>query len=135
MLPSELLAIAARLHVLLRRKTGRVTDTEWLAVNAEYAAEIIRFARERAVEPGLEDVAEWADRLEQAMATVSAPRKTLLGAVTRPRAAPPVPAPAPARDSDFQKSGWAASVFADSRPATPRDAGDDDPGRYVGGLR
>ena len=40
MLPSETLAIAARLHVLLRRKTGRVTDTEWLAVNADYAAEI-----------------------------------------------------------------------------------------------
>jgi hypothetical protein len=52
MLPSERLAIAARLHVLLRRKTGRVTDTEWLAVNAEYAAEIVRFARERALEPG-----------------------------------------------------------------------------------
>ena len=44
MLPSERLAIAARLHVLLRRKTGRVTDTERLAVNAEYAAEIVRFA-------------------------------------------------------------------------------------------
>ena len=66
MLPSERLAIAARLHVLLRRKTGRVTDTEWLAVNAEYAAEIVRFARERALEPGMEDVAEWAGRLEQA---------------------------------------------------------------------
>ena len=62
MLPSERLAIAARLHVLLRRKTGRVTDTEWLAVNAEYAAEIVRFARERALEPGMEDVAEWAVR-------------------------------------------------------------------------
>lgn len=37
MLHSEKLAIAAHLHVLLRRKTGRVTDTEWLAANAEYA--------------------------------------------------------------------------------------------------
>ena len=26
---SDKLAIAAHLHVLLRRKTGRVTDTEW----------------------------------------------------------------------------------------------------------
>ena len=44
---SELLAIAAHLHVLLRRSCGRVTDTEWLAANAEYAAEIIRFAGSR----------------------------------------------------------------------------------------
>ena len=34
---ADKLAIAAHLHVLLRRKTGRVTDTEWMAVNAEYA--------------------------------------------------------------------------------------------------
>ena len=26
---SDTLAVAAHLHVLLRRKTGRVTDTEW----------------------------------------------------------------------------------------------------------
>jgi hypothetical protein len=95
MLPSERLAIAARLHVLLRRKTGRVTDTEWLAVNAEYAAEIVRFARERAVEPGMEDVAEWAGRLEQAMMAAPAPRKTLLGAIAPPRA--PAPATGPSR--------------------------------------
>ena len=42
---SDKLAIAAHLHVLLRRKTGRVTDTEWMAANAEYALEIVRFAR------------------------------------------------------------------------------------------
>ena len=46
---SEKLAIAAHLHVLLRRKTGRVTDTEWMASNGSYAREIARFARERAV--------------------------------------------------------------------------------------
>ena len=131
MLPSEILAIAARLHVLLRRKTGRVTDTEWLAVNAEYAAEIVRFARERALEPGLEDVAEWAARLEQAMGAAPAPRKTLLGVVTQPRAA----APAPARDSGVHRPGWGESLFADSRPAPPGEPDEGDTGRYVGGLR
>ncbi|MBK6367247.1 MAG: hypothetical protein IPF65_08305 [Polaromonas sp.] len=50
MLDSEKLGIAAHLHVLLRRKTGRVTDTEWMASNLEYATEIIRFARAKAVE-------------------------------------------------------------------------------------
>lgn len=42
MLASEKLAIAAHLHGLLRRKTGRVTDMEWMASNAAYAAEIVR---------------------------------------------------------------------------------------------
>ena len=46
MLVSQKLAIAAHLHVLLRRKTGRVTDTEWMADNLEYALEIVRFSEE-----------------------------------------------------------------------------------------
>jgi hypothetical protein len=71
MLDSERLAIAAHMHVLLRRKTGRVTDTEWMAGNLEYAAEVVRFAREKAREDGHAELAEWADKLEQA---VGAPR-------------------------------------------------------------
>ena len=43
---SDKLAIAAHLHVLLRRKTGRVTDTEWMAANADYAQDIMRLARQ-----------------------------------------------------------------------------------------
>ena len=67
MLASEKLAIAAHLHVLLRRKTGRVTDTQWMADNLEYAADVVRFARRSAEEDGHTDLAEWADKLEQAM--------------------------------------------------------------------
>ncbi|WP_294769387.1 hypothetical protein [uncultured Rhodoferax sp.] len=67
MLNSEKLAVAAHLHVLLRRKTGRVTDTEWMACNTEYAAEIVRFARAAADEDGHADLAEWAAKLELAM--------------------------------------------------------------------
>lgn len=68
MLESEKLAIAAHLHVLLRRKTGRVTDTEWMASNVEYAVEVVRFARASAQEDGHPDLAEWADKLEAALA-------------------------------------------------------------------
>ena len=64
---ADKLAIAAHLHVLLRRKTGRVTDTEWMAVNAEYALEIVRFARQRAQEDGEPELAEWAARLDHAI--------------------------------------------------------------------
>lgn len=76
---SDKLAIAAHLHVLLRRKTGRVTDTEWMAHNAEYAQEIVRFARQHAEEDNLPDLAEWATRLEGAvLAQAPAPSAPLL---------------------------------------------------------
>lgn len=112
MLPSEKLAIAAHLHVLLRRRTGRVTDTEWMAQNAEYAAEIIRFARARAREDQAPELAEWADKLEHAVLGI---------ATARPTAAP---AAAP-RDSGF----------AESVPAGTRPARDPNAPRYVGGIR
>lgn len=67
MLDSEKLGIAAHMHVLLRRKTGRVTDTEWMASNAEYADEIIKFARARAVEDKYPELAQMADKLALAM--------------------------------------------------------------------
>jgi len=75
MLVSQKLAIAAHLHVLLRRKTGRVTDTEWMASNLEYAAAIVRFARTRAAEDGHADLAEWAGKLEDAVLHEGAPPK------------------------------------------------------------
>lgn len=77
MLASEKIAIAAHLHVLLRRKTGRVTDTEWMAQNLEYATEIIRFARARAAEDGHSDLAEWAARLEHALRDTAVPHRPL----------------------------------------------------------
>ena len=67
MLNSEKLAVAAHLHVLLRRKTGRITDTEWMAGNTEYAAEVVRFARASAHAAGHVDLAEWAAKLERMM--------------------------------------------------------------------
>lgn len=65
---SEKIAIAAHLHVLMRRKTGRVTDTEWMAADAHYAHEIARLAREKSLEEGHADLAVWADKLEEVMA-------------------------------------------------------------------
>lgn len=96
------LAIAAHLHVLLRRKTGRVTDTEWMAVNAEYAQEIVRFARQRAQEDHTPELAEWADRLDHALhaAPATAQRRPWLdkaAQVVRPQAGP-APAPVSAHE-------------------------------------
>jgi len=93
---TDRLAIAAHLHVLLRRKTGRVTDTEWMAANADYALEIVRFARQRAQEDDVPELADWAGRLEQAVHEAQPEtRRPLLDvaaqAVRQRIAAPPSP--------------------------------------------
>ncbi|HEY8879767.1 MAG TPA: hypothetical protein VIN03_19510 [Roseateles sp.] len=81
---SEKLAVAAHLHVLMRRKMGRVTDVEWLVRNADYAQEIIRLACQQAEHP---EVAEWGARL-----------RAMLFAKPAPAPAPaPVPAPVSSR--------------------------------------
>jgi len=67
MTSSEKIGLAARMHVMLRRKTGRVTDTEWMASNVDYAAEIVRFAHDYAAAEGHPDLAEMAGKLAQAM--------------------------------------------------------------------
>lgn len=76
MLNSERFALAARLHVMLRRKAGRVTDTEWLASNQDYAAEIVRFSMDYAKKEGHHDLAELADKFAAAMFRPSAPAAT-----------------------------------------------------------
>jgi hypothetical protein len=76
---NEALAAAAHLHVLLRRKTGRVTDTEWMASNSEYAQAVVRFAREKAASDGHADLVPLAERLETLMGQIVAPaRKPLV---------------------------------------------------------
>ena len=85
MLESERVAIAARLHVALRRKVGRVTDTEWMANNVEYATEMVRFARAHAQEAHDVELGDIATRLEEVMAPLAAQAQVL--AATRERVA------------------------------------------------
>jgi len=110
MLESEKVAIAAHLHVLLRRKTGRVTDTEWMAANADYAREIIRFARASAKEDGHPELDEWAGKLESALGLK-----------------------APVAEPDAPRSGY--SDTAAGFPSTSPPEGDDGVPRYVRGIR
>ena len=104
---SEKMAIAAHLHVLLRRKLGRVTDVEWMVKSTDYAQEVIRIARAEAHE----DLHEWASKLETAIA---------------PRAAKAATRSSDPADSRF---GFAASRLPEGEaPAAPNE-------RYVGRLR
>ena len=65
---NDAFSAAAHLHVVLRRKTGRVTDTEWMVHNADYARAIVHFAREMARSEGLAELLPLADRLESLVA-------------------------------------------------------------------
>ena len=76
----EKIAIAARLHVLMRRLTGRVTDVEWMVASQDYARELVRLAR---ATPHAE-LHEWAAKLEAAVIPPPAP-------VAEPVLPPPVP--------------------------------------------
>lgn len=151
MLVSEKLAMAAHLHVLLRRKTGRVTDTEWMASNTEYALEIVRFARAKAQEDGHPDLAEWADKLERAtvesaktpgarplaQSALQMLRERSAGAATTPATAQDAPAFSPDTTGGFSSSTFGESGFADSVLGSGRPRKERDPNapRYVGGIR
>ena len=78
---SERIAIAAHLHVLLRRKLGRIVDTEWLASNEDYAREIVRLCKAQEDD----SLHEWADKLDRHYAQSRPPRPADI-----PSAPPPV---------------------------------------------
>ena len=127
---SEALATAAHLHVLLRRKTGRVTDTEWMASNPEYARAIIQFTRDKALSEDMTDLLPWADKLETLLPSMGTqPRKPLLEAAvehlkTTARHRPNAERHAP----ELRVSGFRESDF---NPASATGADQ----RYVGGIR
>lgn len=70
---SETFAIAAHLHVLLRRKTGRVTDTEWMATNADYARAMAQFAKEQGSTLNDDELLKWAQKLEEVTPAMQIP--------------------------------------------------------------
>lgn len=151
MLTSQKLAIAAHVHVLLRRKTGRVTDTEWMAQNLEYALEIVRFTRAKALEDNHPELDEWADKLERVVLEPDPGKRPLVSGATQllnahraqgtvaPAPPPPPATRAPSRDAGgFAQSVFGDSVFRDSqadggaradKPQVPLVP------RYVGGIR
>ena len=113
MLDSEKFAIAAHLHVVLRRVNGRVTDVEWMIHSSEYAREVIRVARTE----DHPELLRLADKLEAALLP-PAP-------MPKPERRAPPPEPSSREASDFGASRFASSDFD---PVVPRQ-------RYVGTLR
>lgn len=105
---SEKMALAAHLHVLLRRKTGRVTDTEWMVMNADYTREIVRYAKAQALERHDAELDAYARKLEASLL-------------------PAAPAAAGSALERLRERAAASSARpGEERPAAPR---------YIGGLR
>jgi hypothetical protein len=122
---NDVLAAAAHLHVQLRRKTGWVTDTEWMASNADYAHAIVRFARDKAESDGHTDLLPLAQRLETLVTQIQARvRQPLIDTALRALRPEPVPVQTPAADA-----GWNAHAPPSS------SARDELNTRYIGRLR
>ncbi len=111
---NERMAVAAHLHVALRRKAGRVTDTDWMAVNDAYAREVVRVARAYAHEEGDAALAALAAKLEALIAVPAA---------QGPQAMPPQERLSPPR-----------GLQAVAPPFAP-ELTSEDAGRYIGRLR
>jgi hypothetical protein len=124
MLESEKFAIAAHLHVVLRRVHGRVTDVEWMVKSPDYAREIILVARGHA-HP---DLLKLADKLEAALLPPPPVARPAMGGAGRPAFATTDPG---------DSSGFAESVFAPSGTSVPGESLASSAGRkrYVGTLR
>jgi hypothetical protein len=147
MTSNDVFALAAHLHVLLRRKTGRVTDTEWLTTNVDYAREIVRFTREKATTSDHADLLVLADKLEAAIPLIASPgRKPLLQAAADTLKAGQVSTATAQRAATPRSGGFAHSVpgqrtsgFIESTLISAfggsRKEGDDPDARYVGGIR
>lgn len=133
MLESEKFAIAAHLHVLLRRVHGRVTDVEWMIRSPEYAREVIRVARGESHD----DLRRLADKLEVALglaprpAPLGRPASSASGTHSASRSAQPAfahtesGAPSTHPPSEYPSGFGGGSSFD---PKTGRK-------RYVGSLR
>lgn len=111
---NERIGIAAHLHVALRRKAGRVTDIDWMAVNDEYAREVLRIAKAKGMEDGDTALLDLAYKFEAQL-----PPPVIAGA----------PAPAPAAEPVPLVDRLAHSLRETARHAEADDS------RYIGGLR
>lgn len=70
MMNNDRLAVAAHLHTALRRRTGRITDVEWLARDDTYAREVLRLALAQADAP---ELLALAHRLQALLPTTERP--------------------------------------------------------------
>lgn len=123
-LENQAFALMGRLHVTLRRQTGRVTDIEYMRIDPAYCRYLLKMAA-ISPNPDLQDIGAKLQDIffgEDGLFVVSEPRQPLLTRLTEhhePQHAP-VPAAQPAAPASTTPSG---------SPEDPVDRG------YIGRLR
>jgi hypothetical protein len=88
-LDNQAFALMSRLHVILRREKGRVTDIEYMRTNAEYCRHILMVAEEAHVNDDLSQICERLTEIyfgADGLFVASAPKPPLM---QRKTAAPP----------------------------------------------
>jgi len=125
-LENQAFALMGRLHVTLRRQTGRVTDIEYMRIDPAYCRYLLKMA---SISPN-EDLQEISTKLqeiffgEDGLFVRSEPRQPLLTRLTEHHDAPsPAPAAQPATPAT------PAASPSSNGPEDPVDRG------YIGRLR
>lgn len=118
-LENQAFALMGRLHVTLRRQTGRVTDIEYMRIDPAYCRYLLKMA---SLSP-IEDLQDLSVKLQEiffgpdGLFVVAEPKPPLID-----RLKEQAPAPAPATP-------------AAAAPAAPTDNGDPVDRGYIGRLR
>lgn len=118
-LENQAFALMGRLHVTLRRQTGRVTDIEYMRIDPAYCRYLLKMA---SLSP-IEDLQDLSVKLQEiffgpdGLFVVAEPKPPLID-----RLKEHAPAPAPAAP-------------ATAAPAAPTDNGDPVDRGYIGRLR
>ena len=139
-LENQAFSLMGRLHVALRRETGRITDVEYMRIDPSYCRHLIQVARQS----GYTDLHSIAERLEtiyfgeDGLFVMAPPKPPLLARLGTGMAAPapatipaqsskPVPASAPA---SANLPPQASAAVPDRKTTEP-----DSDQHYVGRLR
>lgn len=142
-LENQAFSLMGRLHVALRRETGRITDVEYMRIDPSYCRHLIQVARQSGY-PDLHSIAERLETIyfgENGLFVMAPPKPPLLARLstgmttTAPATAPtqaptPMPAPTPA-------SANASLLPSQTSPAVPdhKTAEPESDQHYVGRLR
>lgn len=100
-LENQAFALMGRLHVTLRRQTGRVTDIEYMRINPDYCRYLLKMAAS-SDNADLQDLSVKLQEVffgEEGLFVRAEPKAPLLARLTEPPAAPAAPAPVPAKPS------------------------------------
>lgn len=138
-LENQAFSLMGRLHVVLRRETGRITDVEYMRIDPAYCRHLIEVAQQS----GNVDLEKIGDRLEaiyfgeDGLFVVAPPRPPLLARLGAGRTATPpaTPAQAHARPAAPAFAGMPAAPATQAAGEVSEPPKPPESQHYVGRLR